>query len=512
MGYARVLAVALVGLDGHPVEVEADLSPGLPGLSLSGLPDAALTEARERVRAAVINSGVSWPTRRITLNLLPASLPKHGSIFDVALATSILCAAGVVPSAAVAGAVLLGELGLDGHIRPVRGILPAVLAAARAGASRVFVPTANTREATLVQTVMPGADITGVDSLGQLIGALRGELEPLPPARPEPAPPGAPFDVTSLDLADVIGQAKGKRALEIAAAGGHNVAFFGPPGAGKTMLAERLPSLLPTLGDQAALEVTAVHSLAGLLPAHAGLLRQPPYQAPHHTATAAAMVGGGSGLARPGAVSLAHHGVLFLDEAPEFKPVVLNALREPLESGWIHLARAQGDTRYPARVQLVLAANPCPCGSANGECVCSALARRRYFGRLSGPLLDRLDLHVELYAVRAVELVDDQPAETSAEVRRRVAAARAAAAARWPPPGPTVNAAIPGSLLRATPFRLPRSATRNAQLAVDHGALSARGYDRVLRTAWTLADLAGYDRPDADQIAEAIALRTGRLM
>ena len=504
MGYARVLAVALVGLDGHPVEVEADLSPGLPGLSLSGLPDAALTEARERVRAAVINSGVSWPTRRITLNLLPASLPKHGSIFDLALATSILCAAGVVPSAAVAGAVLLGELGLDGQIRPVRGILPAVLAAARAGASRVFVPTANTREATLV----PGADITGVDSLGQLIGALRGEFEPLPAAPPEADPPA----VTALDLADVIGQAKGKRALEIAAAGGHNLAFFGPPGAGKTMLAERLPGLLPPLTDQAALEVTAVHSLAGLLPAHAGLVRHPPYQSPHHTSTAAAMVGGGSGLARPGAVSLAHHGVLFLDEAPEFKPVVLNALREPLESGWIHLARTEGDTRYPARVQLVLAANPCPCGSANGECICSPLARRRYFGRLSGPLLDRLDLQVELYAVRAAELVDGRAAETSGAVRERVRTARAAAAARWPPSGPSVNAAVSGSLLRATPYRLARSATRNAQIAVDRGALSARGYDRVLRTAWTLADLAGRDRPDADHVAEAIALRTGRLM
>jgi magnesium chelatase family protein len=504
MGYARVLAVALVGLDGRTVEVEADLSPGLPGLSLSGLPDAALTEARERVRAAVINSGVSWPTRRITLNLLPASLPKHGSIFDLALATSILCAAGVVPAASVAGAVLLGELGLDGQIRPVRGILPAVLAAARAGASRVFVPAANTREATLV----PGTDITGVDTLGQLIGALRGELEPLPVALPETAPPA----VTSLDLADVMGQAKGKRALEIAAAGGHNLAFFGPPGAGKTMLAERLPSLLPPLTDQAALEVTAVHSLAGLLPSHAGLLRYPPYQAPHHTSTAAAMVGGGSRLARPGAVSLAHHGVLFLDEAPEFRPVVLNALREPLESGWIHLARTEGDTRYPARVQLVLAANPCPCGSANGDCICSPLARRRYFGRLSGPLLDRLDLQVELYAVRAAELlVDGSDTETSATVRDRVQQARAAAEARWPHPGPSVNAAVPGVLLRAGPFRLPRTATRNAQIAVDRGALSARGYDRVLRCAWTLADLAGANHPDADHIAEAIALRTGHL-
>lgn len=503
MSYAKTLCVGLVGMTGHLVEVEADLAAGLPAVVLSGLPDTALNEARDRVRAAIVNSGQSWPNRRITVNLLPATLPKHGSAFDLAIAAALLGGAGELPLAALDGVVILGELGLDGTVRPVRGVLPMVAAAARTGISRAVVPLGNAAEA----AVVPGVRVKAVDNLHQLVAFVRDGARLLDPPASEPVRPAM-----GPDLAEVAGQGLGRRALEVAAAGGHHLALLGPPGAGKTMLAERLPSLLPELDDDTALEVTALHSIAGILPPGGRLLRRPPFQAPHHTATVPSLVGGGSGLARPGAVSLAHRGVLFLDEAAEFSTRALEALRQPLENGRVLLTRAQGSTEYPARVQLVLAANPCPCAKPAGDayCECTPLARRRYLGRLSGPLLDRIDVQVTLSPLRAAELMAaGPPTESSAVVAERVAKARAAAAARWAADGWKVNADVPGPRLRELPWRLPTRDTRTLRQRLDSGALSARGFDRIIRMAWTIADLDGRDRPDYGDVDEATQLRTG---
>ena len=503
MSYARVLCVGLVGMAGHVIEVEADLSPGLPAVVLTGLPDTALHEARDRVRAAVVNSGQSWPNRRITVNLLPATLPKFGSGFDLGIACALLAGAGELPLAPLDGVLVIGELGLDGAVRPIRGVLPMVAAAAKAGITRVIVPLGNAREA----TVVPGVTVRAVDSLHRMVAFIRGEdrlLEP-PPADPAPAPAGP-------DLSDVAGQDLGRYGLEVAAAGGHHISLMGPPGAGKTMLAERLPSILPELDDDAALEVTALQSIAGVLPPDGRLVRRPPFQAPHHSASLAALVGGGSGLARPGALSLAHRGVLFLDEAPEIASAALQALRQPLESGRVVLARARGTTEYPARVQVVIAANPCPCASPAGDhnCTCTALARRRYLGKLSGPLLDRIDIQITLRPLSAAQLMTSAtPAESSAEVAERVAKARAAAAARWSFAGWRVNAEVPGPALRRPPWRLPPRDTASLRAGLERGSLSARGYDRVLRLAWTVADLDGRDRPAEQDIGEAVQLRMG---
>lgn len=505
MTLARTHSVCLLGVRGHLIEVVADLAAGLPRLSLIGLPDAALAEARDRVHAAVINSGQAWPTKRITLALSPADLRKHGSGFDVALAAVVLCGSDVIPQTALDGVVLLGELGLDGSIRPVRGILPSMLAAARSGIRRAIVPSSNAAEAALV----PDLQVCGVPSLRELVAHLCGE----PANVVVGEPPDLPAPPVGHDLADVAGQAHGRRALEIAAAGGHHLYLSGPPGAGKTMLAERLPGILPPLSHEEALEVTAVHSVAGLLPPDAPIVGAPPFQSPHHTASVAALVGGGSGLPRPGAVSCAHRGVLFLDEAPEMAAGTLDALREPMERGEVLIARSGGAFTFPARFQLILASNPCPCASPAGDiaCSCPPMVRRRYLARLSGPLLDRVDLRVRLFPLaRGSLLAEASEMETSQVVARRVAAARGAAAERLKDLPSRTNAEIPGPVLRSR-WRLPASVVGSATHALERGAISARGFDRVLRSAWTIADLAGRTAPTAGDVDEAVGFRLGEV-
>ncbi|MGW3358582.1 YifB family Mg chelatase-like AAA ATPase [Streptomyces bungoensis] len=526
MGFARTCSVALVGVEGVVVEVQADLEPGVAAFTLVGLPDKSLTESRDRVRAAVVNSGAEWPQKKLTVGLSPASVPKGGSGFDLAVACAVLGAAERIDPRVLADIVMIGELGLDGRVRPVRGILPAVLAAADAGYEQVVVPECAAAEATLV----PGVSVLGVRSLRQLIAVLADEPvpeeEPDAQGRPDPLlaglrmpGTGAATGMHSLgaahhdhDLADVVGQIPARTAVQVAAAGGHHLFLEGPPGAGKTMLAERLPAVLPRLTRQESLEVTAVHSVAGLLPPGKPLIDVAPYCAPHHSATMQSLVGGGPGVARPGAVSLAHRGVLFLDEAPEFHGQTLDALRQPLESGHVVIARSAGVVRFPARFLMVLAANPCPCGrfsQRDALCDCPPSAIRRYQARLSGPLLDRVDLRVEVEPVTRAQLTaPGAGGESTAAVAERVRAARERSAARLAGTPWRTNSEVPGRELRSR-FHAAAGAMDEAERSLERGVLTARGIDRVLRVAWTVADLVGHDRPGAADVALALHLRTG---
>ena len=505
MGLGRSRGVALVGLEGFVVEIEAYLAASVPGFTLVGLPDASLAESRDRVRAAVTSSGLPWPNRKITVNLSPASLPKAGAAYDLAIAVALL-AGDQVLQRDPAEVVHLGELGLDGRLRPVRGVLPAVKAAVEAGLTRVVVPSANAAEARLV----PGAEVLAADSLAQVAYAYGASIEPPHDVEPVPLVMRGEDRAVPGDLGDVVGQLEARHALEVAAAGGHPLRFVGPPGEGKTMLASRLPGILPDLEERDAVEVTAVHSLAGSFDPRDGLVRRPPFEDPHHTATAASVVGGGSGIPRPGAASRAHRGVLLLDEAPEFAPKVLQTLRQPLEHGELVLHRAAGTARYPARFQLVLAANPCPCGLAVGRgegCSCSSVQLRRYLSRLSGPLLDRVDLQLDVHAVSRAELYAPEPPESSATVAARVRQARAAATARLAGTQWRNNAEVSGRWLRESLSR-ERGVLAPVDRAVGSGVLTMRGAQRVLRVAWTLADLEGCAAPSVEHVGRAMTLRT----
>ncbi len=528
MALARAHAIALVGVQGHVVEIEADIENGLVALLLVGLPDTALREARDRIRSAILNSGQAWPQRRITVGLSPASLPKRGSGFDVGIAVAILAAAGSIRASWLDGLVFLGELGLDGRLRPVPGVLPAVAAAAAAGFSRVVAPRENLAEAALV----PGVQIVAPVSLSALMDWLSGRKPATGDEAVRVVEAGTwPASIAALaspatgpgrrettqaaprrDLADVAGQPVARRAAEICAAGGHHLMLLGPPGVGKTLLAERIPTIMPPLRPQEALEVSAIHSVAGTLTAAQPLVTEPPFCAPHHTASKAAIVGGGSGIIRPGAASLAHLGCLFLDEAPEFDRDVLDALRQPLESGEVVVARSAMTARFPARFTLVLAANPCPCArttAAGAGCTCSPLVRRRYLARLSGPLLDRVDVKVELLPVSRAELLCDlRLAEPSEIVAARVLAARERAARRLRHTSWRLNAEIPGRDLRQA-FRPETGALAPLERAMDLGQVSARGADRIIRLSWTLADLAGVDRPTRAEVGYALGLWLG---
>ena len=497
----NVISLGLYGVTGYPVTAECALSGGLPAFDVVGLPDAAVKEARERVRSAIRSSGFDFPVSRITINLAPADRRKAGTVYDLPILVGILAAGGQLPLKQERDSAFLGELSLDGRLRPVSGILPMALAAGRGGIKRLFVPADNAPEATLAD----GLEVIPVRTVEELAAHLTGET----PISPAPVWQEVQAPARGLDFSDVKGQEHTKRALEIAAAGGHHVLMSGSPGSGKSMMAKRLPSILPDLTRAEALACTEIYSVMGLTTKEHPMVRRRPFRAPHHTISAAGMTGGGS-TPRPGEISLAHNGVLFLDELPEFHSDVLEVLRQPLEDGQTQISRVSGSVTYPSRFMLVCAMNPCRCGwygHPSGRCTCTEQSVRRYLSRLSGPMLDRIDICVDVPSLDYDELSGaSAPAEGSAAIRARVNAARAVQTARYGPDGPACNAQMGPKELRVY-CKLDQPCQQLIRGAYDRLGLTARGYDRILRVARTIADLDGEEDIAVHHLAEALQYR-----
>jgi magnesium chelatase family protein len=501
---ATVFSTAVIGVDAEIVEVEVDIAQGLPSLTIVGLPEASVKESRERVKSAIQNSGYRFPDDRITVNLAPANLKKEGTGLDLPIAMGVLAATGLVPQERLQNCMVLGELSLDGRVKAVAGALPAAIAAKRSGFSRLLVPAACAAEGSVVN----GTEVIPLQYLYEALECIRGERA-IPPVRTSVAALLAPTTTPAHDFSEVMGQEQAKRALEIAAAGGHNLMMIGPPGSGKTMLAKRLPGILPPMSFTEALETTKIYSVTGQLPPGHALVTRRPFRAPHHTVSDAGLIGGGH-LPKPGEVSMAHNGVLFLDELPEYKKHVLEVLRQPLEERRVTIARAAMSLTYPAAVMLVAAMNPCPCGyltDSKHACRCSSSQIQRYRAKVSGPLLDRLDLHVSVPAVPWKDLQVVTPAESSRSIQQRVARSRQRQQMRFEGTGIHCNARMGSRHVRRFCAVDPPSA-RLLEAAVDKLGLSARAYHRILKIARTIADLADSPAITANHVAEAIQYRS----